>query len=181
MNTAERIVESYFRQVKKCFTISDVKIESGNNRQMDLLAFSPAHNEAHHVEVTVTQMLNWRPKVENLSTLFEYKFLGRPKGPNEAGKKDFGSNIEQTYSKYGLNPQNIIRCIVVWYCDEPVTKAFYAFLSEKGYPSCEILSMRDKIIPDLLKAVGTGNYDDDVLRLLGFIKAAEEQTKGNQK
>lgn len=38
MNAAEHLVELYYRQ-KGCFTITDIKIENGNNRQMDLLAY----------------------------------------------------------------------------------------------------------------------------------------------
>lgn len=41
MNTAERIVESYFRHCRRCLTIPDVKIAGGNNRQIDLLAWQP--------------------------------------------------------------------------------------------------------------------------------------------
>ena len=36
----ERIVESYFRIERKCFTITDIKIPKGNNRQIDILAYS---------------------------------------------------------------------------------------------------------------------------------------------
>jgi hypothetical protein len=40
MNTVERIVESYFRLCRCCFTYSDVKVVDGNNRQLDILAVS---------------------------------------------------------------------------------------------------------------------------------------------
>jgi len=38
MNTAEHRVESYFRLCRKCFTIVDLKVPRGNNRQLDILA-----------------------------------------------------------------------------------------------------------------------------------------------
>jgi len=38
------------------------------------------------------------------------------------------------------------------------------------------LSLRDFILPELAKAIGTANYDDEILRTLGFIKQLEWQT-----
>lgn len=40
-----------------------------------------------------------------------------------------------------------------------------------------IVSFRDTILPALRDAVGTTNYDDEVLRTLSFIKEQDSQTK----
>ena len=60
MNTPEHIVETYFRLVRRCFTTTDVKIPGGNNRQIDLLAFSPVNKRYYHVETAVTHQLEWK-------------------------------------------------------------------------------------------------------------------------
>ncbi len=54
MNTAEHIVESYFRLCCKCFTIVDLKIPHGNNQQLDILAYDVKEQLQYHIEVGVT-------------------------------------------------------------------------------------------------------------------------------
>lgn len=41
MIPTEHIVENYYRVVKNNFTITDLKVKGGNNRQLDILAFDP--------------------------------------------------------------------------------------------------------------------------------------------
>ena len=53
MTTTERIVESYYRLIKSCFTMADVKVKDGNNRQFDLLAYCLRDGKQYHVEITV--------------------------------------------------------------------------------------------------------------------------------
>ncbi|GAB3995131.1 hypothetical protein GCM10028807_34470 [Spirosoma daeguense] len=52
MNTAEHLVEIYYRQAG-CFTMSDIKVISGNNRQLDLLAINIKTKKYYHIEVSV--------------------------------------------------------------------------------------------------------------------------------
>jgi len=40
----------------------------------------------------------------------------------------------------------------------------------------EVLSLRDVVLQELKDAIGTANYDDEVLRTLGFMKQWEMQT-----
>jgi hypothetical protein len=40
----------------------------------------------------------------------------------------------------------------------------------------EVLSLRDCVLPELKDAIGTANYDDEILRTLGFMKQRELQT-----
>ena len=43
-------------------------------------------------------------------------------------------------------------------------------------PTCEVLSLRDDVIPALISKVGTSNYDDDVLRMLSLLEQQRIQT-----
>ena len=78
MNTAEHIVESYFRLCRGCFTITDRKVKNGNNRQLDILAYNVKEKLQFHIEVGVTHRLNWAPTREDLRLYFEHKFFGAP-------------------------------------------------------------------------------------------------------
>ena len=100
MNTTERIVESYFRLCKKCFTYQDLKVPGGNNRQLDLLAYDMKKGTQYHVESSVTHELSWCATWARLQAKFEGKFFGAPKqrdGPNTdfAKGKTYFSNMLQ--------------------------------------------------------------------------------------
>ena len=118
MNTAEKVVESYFRLCRKCFTLSDVKVIGGNNRQIDLLAYRVGKGEQYHAETSVTHCQNWCPDAEELMDNFDRKFFGIP--PKREGSKTdhakgkiYYKNICETYREHGLNPDKIQR---VWGC-----------------------------------------------------------------
>lgn len=74
MNTAERIVEAYFRHYRGCFTMTDVKVADGNNRQLDLLAVSLRKGIQYHVETSVTHEKSWRLNWEKLEKKLQAKF-----------------------------------------------------------------------------------------------------------
>jgi len=78
MNTTEKIVESYFRLCRDCFTIADLKVRKGNNRQIDLLAVNLKTEDQYHVEVSVTHCVNWCPDMEKLRSEFDKKYFGAP-------------------------------------------------------------------------------------------------------
>src|SRR5919108_3922748 len=84
MNTVERIVESYFRLCRCCFTYSDVKVINGNNRQMDILAVSMLTGDQYHIECSVTHRERWCPTPGELIAEFQKKFSGIP--PHREGK-----------------------------------------------------------------------------------------------
>ena len=185
MNTTERIVESYFRICRGCFTAPDIKIIHGNNRQIDLLAYNLVEKKAFHVETSVTHCKKWCPTHKMLEQNFDFKFLGCPK-PREGKNTDYAKNktyksqILKTYLRYGIAPEDIRR---VWCCwtvsDIHNLSAFIA-----GYctsrclapHSIEILSFRDIVIPALQATVGTSNYEDDVLRTFSLLREYELQT-----
>ena len=94
MNAVEHIVEAYFRICKRCFTMHDVKVPGGNNRQFDLLAVSMLTNEQYHVETSV--MPGFCPRAADLKELFDKKFRGVP-APSDNPRGDHAKG--KTYSK----------------------------------------------------------------------------------
>jgi hypothetical protein len=183
MNAAEHIVDCYFRIVKKCFTINDAKVIDGINRQLDVLAISLLTQEQFHIECSVSHRLGWAPKPETLQKIFEKKFLGLPE-KREGKKTDFAlgkqykRNILETYKAYGLDPERIQRVFVCWILHprSPANDMLHTFEKEHRM-SISIVSFRDTVLPELRSAVGTANYDDEILRTIGFVKEQEKQTK----
>ncbi|MBT4400902.1 MAG: hypothetical protein HOD37_15585 [Bacteroidetes bacterium] len=184
MNTVEKIVESYYRLCRKCFTISDLKVLKGNNRQLDLLAISIKPKKCYHVEVSVTHRKNWCPTPEILIENFEKKFFGVPP-VRDGAKTDFSTgknyktSIDNTYSSVGINPDTIRRVWVCWIVNgaerlQPILKDY---CTKKGIrrSHLEVLSLRDEIIPELLNTVSTTNYDDDILRTLSLLEQHRKQ------
>ena len=45
-----------------------------------------------------------------------------------------------------------------------------------GY-GIEVISFRDKILPELMEKVSTANYDDEILRTFSLIKQYKRQTE----
>jgi hypothetical protein len=188
MNAAEHIVDAYFRLVRGCFTLADRKVLAGNNRQLDILAFHLKRGEAFHVEVGVTHRENWCPTLGELSPQFEKKFFGAP--PERAGKnsgttdfekgKTYWPQIQATYKEVGFKPEDIRRVWVCWvvkgHNDTAPIKLNYESPRLKQTFDIEVLSLRDFVLPALQNEIGTANYDDEILRTLGFVKQRELQS-----
>jgi hypothetical protein len=184
MNAVEHIVECYFRYCKGCFTMTDVKIRGGNNRQCDLLAYNVASQEQYHVESSVTHSTSWLSSiVEELRGKFDIKFRGT--SPQREGKntdyakgKTYFDNIVQTYQAIGFDPSKVQRVFVTWTIpdEEALVKMLADYRAQHGM-SIEVWSLRDSIIPELLNKVSTGNYDDEVLRTLSLLRQRDVQLK----
>ncbi|GBD98208.1 hypothetical protein BMS3Abin07_00216 [bacterium BMS3Abin07] len=184
MNTTEKIVESYFRLCKGCFTMADVKVISRNNRQIDLLALNFKTGDQYHVEVSVTHRENWCPTTTELFPEFEKKYFGVP-AKREGQKTDYalGKNykeqIYQTYKSVGLSPGSIKRVWVCWTViddkDLDAQIAQYCRKRKLKKNTIEIISFRDEVIPTLMEKVATANYEDDVLRTLSLLQQFEKQ------
>src|SRR3989338_603344 len=186
MNTAEKVVEAYFRLCKKCFTLSDVKVVGGNNRQIDLLAYRVGKGEQYHVETSVTHCQNWCPDAEELMDNFDRKFFGIPpkregdKTDHAKGKKYY-QNISETYKEHGLNPGRIQRVWVCWSVAdrESVQKEIEKYCNKRSVRinPIKILTFMEDIIPALSEKVSTSNYEDDILRLLSLSRQYGIQKK----
>jgi hypothetical protein len=188
MNAAEHIVDAYFRLRRGCFTLTDKKVTKGNNRQFDILAYHLIEKTQFHIEVGVTHRENWCPTLESLSEGFEKKFFGASPERKEKtdGKTDFEKGksyfdqINKTYEAVGFIPKDITRVWVCWMVqDQDNSKSISTTFHSAHLSSdfrIEVLSLRDFVLPELEKAIGTANYDDEVLRTLGFMKQRELQT-----
>lgn len=188
MNTTEHLVEIYFRQ-QGCFTVSDVKVENGNNRQFDLLAFNQNTRLSYHIEVSVVHGERWAPSLDEIKAKIWQKFFGepentRPGNPNtdfSKGKTYLGS-IKATYQKFGIDYDEVKRVWCTW-CLNDVNKQEVEDWKESlalkykiNKDKFEILSFRDEVLPQLIKNVGTAYYEDELLRMLSLIKQYNKQT-----
>lgn len=186
MNTAEHIVEAYFRLYEKCFTIPDVKVRNGNNRQLDLLAHSPKNRTQFHVESGVTHRKQFAPDAEKLREKIRYKFFGFPRPKKGHVQREPATpthlhQIESTYRDLGLSPRRIRRVWVCWAIRPEHLDDVKAMLDELKQQhelegrGIEILSFRDDILAGLLKRIKTANYEDVTLRTMSFIRQFDQQ------
>lgn len=185
MNTTEKIVEAYFRLCRGCFTMADLKVPHGNNRQIDLLACNLTSGDQYHVEVSVTHQENWCPTAAELLSDFDKKFFGVPakrEGPNTDHSlgKTYARQILDAYRSVGIDPEHIRRVWVCWTVDDPenLPQALSEYASKRGLraTSVEVLSFRDVLLPALMESVSTSNYDDDALRTQSLLRQFEKQT-----
>jgi hypothetical protein len=182
MNTVEHVVECYFRLVRRCFTAHDVKVIGGNNRQIDLLAVSLQQQSYFHVESSVTHGQHWNPTPEKLSAIFERKYFGVPpsregEGTDHARGKSYWQCILDTYTSFGVKPDQVQRVFCCW--TPPTSPAVANVLASTakrwGIRPIQLLSFRDDVIPQLEEAVSTANYEDDPLRMLSLLQQRRRQ------
>ncbi len=184
MNTTEKIVESYFRICRNCFTMSDVKVHGGNNRQLDLVAFAIDGKLQLHIEIGVTHMRGFQPSIEKLEKRIRYKFFGEPRDrENKKRRKNSTKNhyqaIQNTYSRIGFS---VAEVELVWVCwqypkSNDLRERLESFFEVQGiHPrAVSLLSFRDEIIPELRKKVSTAHYNDDALRTLSLLRQCDRQ------
>jgi hypothetical protein len=189
MNATEHLVEVYFRQ-KGHFTVTDIKVEKGNNRQFDILTYDNKVKKFCHVEVSVTHTLNWIRTIDSISEEVRFKFFGIPKNKRpENLKSDFSKGktylepIKATYAKFGIDYENVKRVWCTWcLSDADISKIDSWKISMASefnlQPSnFDILLFRDEVLTTLLNKIGTSNYDDELLRTLSLIGEYNRQTK----
>ncbi len=183
MNTVEHIVECYFRYCKGCFTMTDVKVIGGNNRQCDLLAFNLATQDQFHVESSVTHDLNFLPSDNDLQEVFDRKFRGLPakrvgKGTDYSKGKTYSENILRTYQNVGIDPNKVQRVFVTWVIkDDSALQNFLSNYALNHGIQVQVFAFRDQILPELMEKVSTSNYEDEVLRTLSLIRQRNTQSK----
>ena len=185
MNTVTRIIDCYFRHVKGCFTMPDVRIPMRDFcRSADLMAYNVNTKEQFHVENAVTHSQLWSFSADNLYELFDKSFLGLSgtrKGKDATPVKEGKcfKNIQRAYRSLGFSSAKVKRIFVVW-CIKPgvsvkmVSNAYY----KKHGIRVEVLSFRDQILSDLeRKVLGHIFHYDDVLRMLSLIALRGIQTR----
>jgi len=178
MNAVGHIVEAYFRICQRCFTMHDVKVSGGNNRQFDLLAVSMLTKMQYHIETSV--MPGFCPKATDLKELFDKKFLGvttpsnNPKGDHAKGK-NYRKPIEDAYRFVGVDPVRVNRVWVTWAVRDPENlDAVLSAYEKENRTRVEVISLLHVIIPKLQEEVATANYDDEVLRTLSLLKQTNQ-------
>lgn len=184
MNTVEHIVECYFRICLKCFTMHDVKVASGNNRQFDLLAVSLLDGRQYHVESSVTHCENWCPSVDDLIEKFDRKFFGVPiarEGANtdHTRGRTYQKEIFEMYEAVGLTPEKIERIYCCWIVpNEPgLHDTLRNYCAERRIRPIRVIGFRDEVLPELEKTVATSNYEDEALRTLSLLQQKSVQTR----
>lgn len=181
MNAVEHIVEAYYRICRGCFTMHDVKVEGGNNRQFDLLAYNLKDGSQYHIEVSVIHSEHWCPTPEELIEPFQKKFLGWPERRDgrrtDATKgKTYEEQIHHTYLKVGFKPESIQRVWICWLLkNRERLGSVMEIFCQKHHFSVDVVDFRDEILKDFWQKIGTSNYDDEVLRTLSLLKQKEVQ------
>jgi hypothetical protein len=187
MNTAEKIVEAYFRHVKGCLTAGDIKIPKGNNRQIDLLAWHNKDKVAYHVETSVAasgRYFNKSRSWKKLIPIFQNKFFALPKESHHEdycateSDPDFSKLIE-AYAKFGFAHRKVNRVFVCWAIEDyDMTEAeIVDFFGRRNVPrdKIQVIGFRDVILPALMKEVGSSNFEDDVLRTFSLLNERKGQ------
>src|ERR1041385_5619058 len=173
METTEKIIESYYRLCKNALTYTDVKYIKGNNRQLDILAYSPSLESFWHVESSISILENFTLTIPEIRKRFKEKFLGNVKD-HKKGKQSFKESLTETYALFGASWKDVTRVWVQWHYESrnelEALRAELAGLLNVKPDKIEFLSLRDDIITHLYEKVGTSKYDDDFLRTLSLLK-----------
>lgn len=93
MNAAEHITECYYRLEKRCFTLDDVKVINGVNRQLDLLAINLTTGDQYHIETSVTHRTAWAPDEQKLESILLTNFSGTQKNAKGKSRISFEVSI----------------------------------------------------------------------------------------
>lgn len=188
MNAAEHIVELYYRHCLRCFTMADVKVIGGNNRQIDLLAYDLVNRVTYHVETSVFADLVWKLAPDEIAATLDHKFFGAP-NPDDGGKSDpttstaFVGAFKRTYEKYGVNWDEIERVYCYWTVplSPSVDQILDEYGKERGIRKPILLSFRNEVLHRLWTEVGAANYSDEVLRTISLLQTRQEQLKQAEK
>jgi hypothetical protein len=153
MHQNEHLVEQYVRLVKNWFTISNIVF--GINREIDILAVD-SKGKAYHIEVDIHKGgLQWGPEGKDWYSVKEYK------------EKKFNKETKLFIkNKYGITKTHDI-----WVCWGIHPKVKERTLKEANKYKVEIWEFRDKV-KELIAAIGTSQYGDDIIQSLSIVKAA---------
>lgn len=117
METTEKIVEAYFRSIKRCATIPNIRCAGQN--EIDLLAVNPASGERFHVEcsVSISQGFN-KLTVVPFDPLLLKERVTKPKMRRTIGycaQPKFGlASVVQELESFGFEPEKYRKVIVTW-------------------------------------------------------------------
>lgn len=153
MHPNEHLVEQYVRLVKNWFTMTN--LHYGINKEIDILALD-TKGKAYHIEVDLHKGgLQWGPEGDNYLSVKEYK------------DKKFNPEAKKFIKKtFGINKTHDI-----WVCWGMQSKVKTYALKQAKKHKIEIWEFKEKV-RELMDAVGTSHYGDDIIQALSLIKAA---------
>lgn len=151
METAERIVETYVRCVKRWATITNVECDGG--REIDIIAIGTMPQDRYHIEVSGTIDPAWR----TLTAAVLRDCLG---------KKFNDPNIQNKLGEYGLLPGQYRKVVVIWSWNQEAQ----AMANEKSV----ILWALPQVLREVSQFVAhrTEAFTDEILRTLQLLSCA---------
>ena len=63
MEPEVHIIEKYFQLIKRCFTMTNIRLKGG--KEIDLLAINPQSGEKYHVEVRVSTTPSFKLRIHD--------------------------------------------------------------------------------------------------------------------
>ena len=149
MNPSEKIVEQYINHVKNWLTLPNIIY--GINNELDLLAYDPRMQRFYCIEVTMH--FNFGPGRKDFSSVYQFK-------------KGKFTNALRKHLKERFKIRNAKYVWVVWMI-RPTGRD--KVLNDSKKYGIEIWEFKDKI-KELMNAIGTSNYQDEILRTLSLVK-----------
>ena len=166
---SEKVVESYFRYVKKYFTIPNLRC--GGQKEIDLIGMRESDGKILriHVEVSVTtsgayKKINSQPYSEKNKKTRSGSASERVKIGYFVDSKFNDANVIASLRGYGFSGNNYEKVIVAWDWDPSVVP----IATQNGI---KLLRFKE-ILKEMMNVFGkNGSYfSDDTVRLLQLLK-----------
>jgi hypothetical protein len=169
MEASEKVVESYFRYVKKYFTIPN--LTCGGQKEIDLIGMRESDGKVLrvHVEVSVTtsgafKKINSKPYSEAKKKTRGGSASERVKIGYFVDSKFNDTNVISSLKDYGFSRNNYEKVIVAWDWDPTVE----SIAEENGI---KLLRFKE-ILKEMMDVFGKNEsyFSDDTVRLLQLLK-----------
>jgi len=180
METSEIIVESWFRNIKGYFTISNIACK-GNN-EIDLLALKVLNDNTikrYHVEISIS-VSDGFSKITSLP-FSEEDYKINSKRPTirrslefHVKRKFHHPSVLEGLKHYGFSPDNYTKAIVSWGWEDKVVE-------QASKENIILIDFRDIISEITMKCRDNKCYfKDDTLRTIQLIEKAQKEIGNNK-
>lgn len=169
MEASEKVVESYFRYVRRYLTIPNLRC--GGQKEIDLIGIKESDGKVQrvHVEVSVTtsgafKKINAQPYSESNKKTRSGSASERVKIGYFLESKFNDTNVLSTLRDYGFKDGNYEKIIVAWDWDQAVEP-----IAHKN--GITLLRFKD-VLKEMLDVFGKKEdyFTDDTVRLLQLLK-----------
>ena len=176
MEASEKVVESYFRYVKKYFTIPNLRC--GGQKEIDRIGMRENDGKVLriHVEVSVTtsgafKKINSQPYSETNKKTRSGSASERVKIGYFVYSKFNDNNVTSTLKDYGFSGNNYEKVIVAWDWDPTVEP----IAAKNGI---KLLRFKE-ILKEMMEVFGKNEsyFSDDTVRLLQLLKKSGAELK----